>query len=599
MKAKQYSFAALAMRSISMQFKASPGLSPIHQGMAVVHALMWIAGIVTTQMLFDAISRAAAGTAGFADCVPPLLMLAGASFGQQIMSGVWNFTAGVLSGRTVGHIRTLLHRKLQRVDPARFEDTAFLDSLNKAREGVEAVPYVCMILLMLASFYLVYFGLMGAYFFWLQPLLIIALLLAFVPAVLAQMVRVKVFTKLEEQSAPLRREYEYYQKTLCDREYYKETRILGAFRFFQGLFSDALRLFTRKTWKAERKITLLSLLLDLAAFAGMGVSTYILFTATMDGRVSVGAFAAGYAALNQIFSQMQEVVTWHIGNVSNNVGKVNNLIRMLDMPERTGARGTPNFSKGVAAADVTFTYPGREEPAVSGVSLNIADGETVAIVGENGAGKSTLMRLLTGVYRPSEGQVTVGGLDTAETAPSSLYEGTSGVFQKYQRYKMTLEENITISDVQDGVSGGAVTPRIEAALREADVKLDEGIGLDTMLSPEFDGVDLSGGQWQRIAISRGLYRPNGFIVLDEPTSAIDPIEETRIYTQFQRLAKGKCAVVVTHRLGSAKLAHRIIVMDGGRIVDMGTHEELMTRPGKYADMWAAQAQWYERAELVV
>jgi ATP-binding cassette subfamily B protein len=117
-----------------------------------------------------------------------------------------------------------------------------------------------------------------------------------------------------------------------------------------------------------------------------------------------------------------------------------------------------------------------------------------------------------------------------------------------------------------------------------------------MLSPEFGGIDLSGGQWQRIAIARGLYRVNDFIVLDEPTSAIDPIEETRIYKQFQRLAEGKCALVVTHRLGSAKLADRVVVLEAGEIVDMGTHDELLSRPGKYADMWAAQAQWYEREE---
>lgn len=117
-----------------------------------------------------------------------------------------------------------------------------------------------------------------------------------------------------------------------------------------------------------------------------------------------------------------------------------------------------------------------------------------------------------------------------------------------------------------------------------------------MLSPEFNGIDLSGGQWQRVAIARGLYRANGFIVLDEPTSAIDPVEETRIYGQFQQLAEGKCAVIVTHRLGSAKLAHRVVVMDAGEIVDVGTHDELLSRPGKYADIWAAQAQWYDRAQ---
>jgi len=225
--------------------------------------------------------------------------------------------------------------------------------------------------------------------------------------------------------------------------------------------------------------------------------------------------------------------------------------------------------------------------------LSIADGETVAIVGENGAGKSTLVRLLTGVYRPSGGWVKVGGLDTLETTPASVYRNISGVFQKYQRYKMILSENVAISDTGSGASAAEIETEIETALREAGAELD-GVELNTMLSPEFDGIDLSGGQWQRLAIARGLYRKNDFIVLDEPTAAIDPIEETRVYSQFQKLAEGKCAVIVTHRLGSAKLAHRIIVMDAGEIVDMGTHEELLSRRGKYADMWSAQAVWYAR-----
>lgn len=135
--------------------------------------------------------------------------------------------------------------------------------------------------------------------------------------------------------------------------------------------------------------------------------------------------------------------------------------------------------------------------------------------------------------------------------------------------------------------------KVKTALKQANANID--IPLDAMLSPEFGGIDLSGGQWQRVAIARGLYRKSSFIVLDEPTSAIDPIEETRIYTQFKQLAEGKCAIVVTHRLGSAKLAHRIIVMDAGQIIDIGIHDELLNRPGKYADMWAAQTKWYSNS----
>jgi ATP-binding cassette subfamily B protein len=589
----KYPFFKVILRIIPIQFKTAPWNCIVENLLAIIHGLSFSLAVVATQHLFDTISNAANGSASFWDCLVSLLILSGVTFAQQIINGVQNFHGiGILLPKSSGGLTDLLHRKLRHVDPVQFENTDFLDDLNKAREGIRAITMFCMIVFMCISFYGVYFVSIGAYLFRLKPMLLITLLLAFIPAMLAQIINVKVFTKLEEQSAPLRREYEYYQKTICDREYFKETRILGAFKFFHKLFAETMELLTRNIWQAERKTALLQLTLNITTFVGMAASAYMLFSATMAGEISVGVFAAVFAALGQIFNIMQEIVKQHMGNMNRDIGKVINFIRMLDMPEQTGVDGTPDFTKGVVAESISFTYPGRFKPAVRKVSLTIAEGETIAIVGENGAGKSTLVRLLTGIYRPSEGKVTIGGLDTTEIAPTSVYKGISGVFQKYQRYKMTLGENVAISNM----SAKADPMQIDTALHEAGVEMGS-VRLDDMLSPEFSGIDLSGGQWQRVAIARGLYRANGFIVLDEPTSAIDPIEETQIYTQFQRLAEGKCAVVVTHRLGSAKLAHRIVVLDDGEIVDTGTHDELLSRPGKYADMWAAQAQWYERSEV--
>lgn len=586
------SFFKIILRVIPIQFKVTPWHSTVVICIGVVNGLTVTASVIATQRLFDVITRAAAGQAEFANCVIPLIVLAAVIFGNQIINGVYNFYTEMVFGKSQGKINTLLHRKLKHIDPAKFEDTAFLDDLNKAREGAKVVPSFSMTLFIMVSFYLCYFSTLGVYLFRLKPMLLITLAISFIPALLSQIVRGKEFTNLEQQSAPLRREYEYYQKTLCDREYFKETRILGAFHFFHQLFDETMFLLSRKQWQAERKTVLLKLSLNITTFGGMATASIMLFFATMSGEVTVGAFAAVFASLGQIFNIMQEIVTQHVGSMNQNIGKVANFIRMLDATERVGTDGSLNFAKGVTALNVTFTYSGRDEPAVKNVSLEIADGETIAIVGENGAGKSTLVRLLMGIYRPSEGKVTVGGLDTAVTTPASIYKDISGVFQKYQRYKMSLGENVAISNTESTTD----IVKIDTALNEADIELNDDINLDTMLSPEFDGIDLSGGQWQRIAIARGLYRANGFIVLDEPTSAIDPIEETKIYTKFQQLAEGKCAVVVTHRLGSAKLAHRIIVMESGEIADVGTHEELLARPGKYSDMWTAQAQWYKRAD---
>jgi len=555
--------------------------------LGVFHGVSWALTVIATQNLFDVIIDASEGKVGFTDCLFPLLILAGLIFINQILNGVHNFHGGVLFTKAEGKITTILHKKLLKIDPAKFEDTDFLDDVNKAREGVKTLPYISMTVSIFILFYGMYFATIGAYLFSLKPILLITLLIAFIPALFAQIVRAKVFSKLEEESAPLRREFEYYQKTMCDREYFKETRILGAFRFFHKLFSDTLALHTKKTWKAERKTALFQLALSTTSFAGMAIASYMLFTATMAGEITVGAFAAVYATLGMIFMIMQEIIDMHMSNINRDIGKIVNFVKMIDFPERTGSEEKPDFTKGIVADNISFTYPGREEPAVKNLSLTIAAGETIAIVGENGAGKSTLVRLMTGVYRPAEGVIKIGGHDTTETKPMAVYQNTSGVFQKYQKYKMTLNENVSISDIEAGTA-------IEPALNEAGAELDD-IKSDTMLSPEFDVIDLSGGQWQRLAIARGLYRKNDFIVLDEPTAAIDPIEETRVYTQFQKLAEGKCAVIVTHRLGSAKLAHRIIVMDAGEIVDTGTHEELLSREGKYADMWKAQAKWYERS----
>lgn len=594
---KKPSFFRVMWRITSIQFRAECGQTILNILLSAVHALMFTAVVVATEALFNSVIITDYGQADFFRSALALLLLAGATFGQQLMNGVQNFQSTVVWGKTTGKVRTLLHHKLERVDAAQFENTVFLDDLNKAREGANMISMYCCDFISIFFFYGVYFVSVGAYLFVLKPILLAVIMLSFIPALFAQIVRGSVFTRLEEESAPIRREYEYYQKSLCDREYFKETRILGAFNYFHRLFADTMLLLTRKVWQAEKKTALLQLLLNITSFAGMAIATYLLFTATMAGEISVGAFAAVFGALGGIFSIMQEVVTYRIGHMNKDIGKISNFIRVLDMPERTGnagnagtagTAGCADFSKGIVAQDISFTYPGRETPAVQNVSLSIEDGETIAVVGENGAGKSTLVRLLTGLYRPSSGTVMVGGLNTAQTPPASIYKGISGVFQKYQRYKMTLAENVAISDTTVDINEG----KVKAVCEKADAAPD--ISLGTMLSPEYDGIDLSGGQWQRLSIARGLYRDNNFIVLDEPTAAIDPLEENRIYEQFKKLAEGKCAVVVTHRLGSAKFVNRIIVMDNGKIVDIGNHEELISRPGKYADMWTAQAKWYER-----
>ena len=227
------------------------------------------------------------------------------------------------------------------------------------------------------------------------------------------------------------------------------------------------------------------------------------------------------------------------------------------------------------------------------MNLELESGTTLALVGANGAGKATLAKLLLGLYVPTAGRVDRDGVDTREATKSSIRANTSAVFQNYQRYQMSLRDNVILADT----GAAADEERVLRALRTGGVpeELWHGPdGLDVMLSREFGTRDLSLGQWQRLAIARGLFREHDTILLDEPTAAIDPLEEQAVYERFMSIAAGRTAIIVTHRLASARLADRILVLDGGRIVEDVTHEQLRARRGLYHRMFTAQAAWYRR-----
>ena len=232
-----YNVWQVIVRIIPIQIKSAPWNCLLENCLAVMNGLSFVLSVVATQYLFDAVSKATSGKVSYRECMIYLVILAAAIFGQQIINGVQNFHGiGILLPKSVKGLTDLIHKKIKRVDPVKFEDTNFLDDLNKAKEGVRAITMFCMLVFACVSFYGVYFIAIGIYLFQLKPMLIITLLLAFIPAILAQIVNVKIFAKLEEESAPLRRECDYYQKAICDREYFKETRILGAFHFFYQLF---------------------------------------------------------------------------------------------------------------------------------------------------------------------------------------------------------------------------------------------------------------------------------------------------------------------------------------------------------------------------
>lgn len=404
---------------------------------------------------------------------------------------------------------------------------------------------------------------------------------------------------MQVEHSPLQRQRDYFWELLLRIDAAVEVRLFRLGGYLRRRWADLfLRIREEELAQSYRRTHADALLQWVNGAMVVAVAAGLLI-ARARGELTVGDYVAlGGAA-----------VAAHglVKDLAQSVALSRRLFRMtgdlfafLGLPEpappASGWRSLPRpLTQGLACHDLSFTYPGSERPALENLSLQIAPGERIAIVGANGASKSTLVKCLLGLYRPTSGRVTYDGIDLAEVAPAELSRRTTAVFQEFVRYSLTVRENIGFGEIERVEDQQAILHA--AAEVQADFIAGLPDGIETNLDRTFrhEATNLSLGQWQKLALARALLSSADVLVLDEPSSALDPQAEAEIYRTFDRATRGKTVLFISHRLGSVRMADRIVVMDGGRIVESGTHEELMALGNHYAGMYQAQAEWYQIA----
>ena len=506
----------------------------------------------------------------------------------------------LLSDRYTHYVSIRVMEQASKLDLTTYEDPIFYDRLERAR--VQATDRLAMIqqmgrLLQQSVTTLVFTVLLLRF----SPWFLLLMGAGILPSFFGETHYAFLGYAKNLRQTPAKRQMDYLRQVAGSREGAKELKVFGLSGFLTGRFRQiSQRIYEENVALSRRKLFWGGLLALLGTLGYYGSYAFVIWKA-LHGAYNIGIFTLLTAAIQQASSNLQQAFSTASG-MADQALFLTDLIAFFEMKptlrSKPGALPAPRqIRAGFEFRNVSFIYPGTERFVLRNFNFVLAPGERVALIGENGQGKTTVVKLITRLYDVTEGQILLDGVDLRDYSVEDLHHEIGVIFQDFMRYEMTARENILVGRVDGNGSLESIRlASIEEAARKSQAsqvirRLPERY--DQMLGRRFEGgVDLSAGEWQRLALARAYLRDAQLLILDEPTAALDAKSELEVFKRFAELTAGKMALLISHRFSTVRMADRIVVLEGGKLVEEGTHAQLLASGGRYATMFETQAASY-------
>jgi len=528
-----------------------------------------------------------------------LYWLIGIELLLAILSDVFNrlisLTDGLLGDLYSNASSIELIQKTAKVELASLEDSEFYDKLERARQQTTSrVSLMSNVLAQIQDIITIISLVSGLIYFY--PILIVLLVISIIPSFINELKYSQSSYSLQKSWTPERRELDYMRMIGASDVTAKEIKLFGLADFISSTFKRI----SDKYYKANKKLSIkkslwggvFHILGDLAYY---GAYVFIVLKA-VAGLVTIGDLTFLAGSFSQLRNQLQTVFS-RFSNITQSAMYLQDYFEFTDMdfsndnPEQY--REAPSeFNHSIHFDNVSFSYPQSEKMVLSSLTFDLKKGEKLALVGENGAGKTTLIKLLLRLYEPTGGQILMDGVPIREYRKEDYQKMLGAIFQDFVKYYLTAKINIAVGNIDeehniDKIKDAAVQSLANDVIESLPLGYDQGLGRRFK-----KGAELSGGQWQKIALARAYMSDAPIIILDEPTSALDARAESEVFQRFIGLTKDRTSIIISHRFSTVRMANRILVLENGSILELGTHKELLANPKLYAELFELQAEGY-------